>query len=124
MAHAAAIGQTVVWLVVAELKVMARWIALGITLVCLGSCSFMSQSVFRGMVAPVGAIVFGFVTLLLFVHVRVVGAARPPAAAILDPETQMLMRQRAARLAEKNRAESEARQDAAGASTRPPGTSA
>lgn len=78
---------------------MGRWIALGITLVCLGSCSFMSQSVFRGMVAPIGAIVFGFITLLMFVQVRVAGAARPPATALLDPETQSLMRQRAARLA-------------------------
>ena len=36
---------------------MGRWIALGITLVCFGSCSFMSQSTFRGMVAPIGVIV-------------------------------------------------------------------
>lgn len=100
---------------------MARWIALGITLVCLGSCSFMSQSVFRGMIAPVGAIVFGFITLLLFVHVRVAGAARPPAAAILDPETQMLMRQRAIRIAEKNRTEADARQGEPGAKAQPPG---
>lgn len=100
---------------------MARWIALGITLVCLGSCSFMSQSVFRGMVAPVGAILFGFITLLLFAHARIAGVARPPAAAILDPETQMLMRQRAARIAEKNKAEIDARQSADDAGSRPPG---
>lgn len=82
---------------------MGRWIALGITLVCFGSCSFMSQNVFRGMVAPIGVIVFGFITLLLFVQARVQGSARPPAAAMLDAETQMLMRQRASRIAEQNR---------------------
>ena len=103
---------------------MGRWIALGITLVCLGSCSFMSQNVFRGMVAPVGVIVFGLITLLLFVQARVDGAARPPTAAVLDPEVQMLMRQRAARLAEKNKAEADVRQTKDDAATRPPGTSA
>ena len=103
---------------------MGRWIALGITLVCLGSCSFMSQDVFRGMVAPIGVIVFGFITLLMFVQVRVASAARPPSAAILDPETQMLMRQRAARLAEKNQAEADVRQRAEDHAPGPPGTSA
>ncbi len=102
---------------------MGRWVALGITLICLSSCSFMSQSVFRGMVAPIGVIVFGFITLLMFVHVRVSSASRPPAAAVLDPETQILMRQRAARIAQKNQADAEARQpDAAGSQS--PGTSA
>ena len=101
---------------------MGRWIALGITLVCLGSCSFMSQSVFRGMLAPIGVIVFGFITLLMFVQARVAGAARPPTAAVLDPEVQMLMRQRAARLAEKNKAEADARQTQDDTGTRPPGT--
>lgn len=89
---------------------MGRWIALGITLVCFGSCSFMSQSTFRGMVAPIGVIVFGFITLLLFVHARVSGSARPAAAAVLDPDTQVLMRQRAARIAEQNRANAHAGQ--------------
>jgi hypothetical protein len=82
--------------------VMGRWIALGITLACFGSCSFMSQSVFRGMVAPVGVIVFGFITLLLFVQARVSQSARPAGAALLDAETQVLLRQRASRLAERN----------------------
>ena len=83
---------------------MVRWIALGITLVCFGSSSFMSQSVFRGMVAPLGVVVFGFITLLLFVHARVKGSARPSGAAMLDAETQILLRQRASRIAERNRA--------------------
>ena len=74
---------------------MARWIALAITLICFGSCSFVSQSVFRGMVAPVGVIVFSLITLFLFIQHRVAAVARPPAAAILDPETQLLMRKRA-----------------------------
>lgn len=102
---------------------MGRWIALGITLVCLGSCSFVSQSVFRGMVAPVGVIVFGFITLLMFVQVRVADAARPPATAILDPETQLLMRQRAARIAGQNQAESAARQSNPDVGGQPNGTS-
>jgi hypothetical protein len=88
---------------------MGRWIALGITLVCFGSCSFLSQSVFRGMVAPIGVIVFGFVSVLLFAQARINATARPPAAAILDPETQALMRQRAQRIAEQNSASAAAR---------------
>jgi hypothetical protein len=98
---------------------MGRWIALGITLACFGSCSFMSQSVFRGMVAPLGVIVFGFITLLLFVHARVSGSARPSAAALLDAETQILLRQRASRIAERNRAGVESQAPATDA--HPPG---
>jgi hypothetical protein len=101
---------------------MVRWIALGITLACFGSCSFMSQSVFRGMVAPLGVIVFGFITLLLFVHARVSGSARPPAAVLLDAETQTLLRQRASRLAESNRAGGEAPEPGAGIDARPSGS--
>lgn len=98
---------------------MGRWIALGITLACFGSCSFMSQSVFRGMVAPLGVIVFGFVTLLLFVHARVKGSARPSGAALMDAETQILLRQRASRIAERNRASVESQ--AAVTDALPPG---
>lgn len=82
---------------------MARWISLAITLICFGSCSFISTNPLRGIVAPIGVIVFSFITLLLFVQVRVAGVARPPAAATLDPETQILMRRRAE--AQKARAE-------------------
>lgn len=102
---------------------MGRWIALGITLVCFGSCSFMSQSVFRGMVAPVGVIVFGFITLLLFIQARVSGSARPSGAALLDAETQQLMRQRASRIAERNRASADAQQQGADADGRSSGSS-
>lgn len=100
---------------------MGRWIALGITLVCFGSCSFMSQSVFRGMVAPIGVIVFGFITLLLFVQTRISGSSRPPGAALLDAETQTLMRQRASRIAERNRAAADA-QAPPQPDSRPPGS--
>lgn len=101
---------------------MVRWIALGITVACFGSCSFMSQSVFRGMVAPLGVIVFGFITLLLFAHARVSGSARPSAAALLDGETQMLLRQRANRIAERNRASVESQAPEAGADPDPSGS--
>jgi len=74
---------------------MARWISLALLLICFGSCSFMSTHPLRGIVAPIGVIVFGFLTLFLFVQERVAGVARPPAAATLDPLTQQLMRQRA-----------------------------
>jgi len=47
------------------------------------------------MVAPVGVIVFSLITLLLFIQHRVAAVARPPAAIIFDPETQLLMRKRA-----------------------------
>jgi hypothetical protein len=101
---------------------MARWIALGITLVCFGSCSFISQNVFRGMVAPVGVVVFAFITLFLFVQARVSGSARPPASALLDAETQMLLRQRASRLAESNRAGGQAPEPGADINARPSGS--
>jgi hypothetical protein len=60
------------------------------------------------MVAPIGVIVFGFITLFLFVHARVSASARPPAAALLDAETQILLRQRASRSAEQNRSDAAA----------------
>lgn len=75
---------------------MLRWVSLAVTLLCFGSCSFLSQNVFRGMIAPVGVIVFGLVTVLLFARERVASVARPPVAAVIDPETQMLLRQRRA----------------------------
>lgn len=75
---------------------MGRWIALALTLLCFGSCSFLSQNTFRGMVAPIGVIVFGLVTVLLFARERVASVARPSVAAVIDPETQMLLRQRRA----------------------------
>ncbi len=76
---------------------MARWIALGITLLLMGSCSFISTDVFRGVVAPLGAAVMSFVTLFLFIHDRVASRVRPPTALLLDAETQRLLRQRAER---------------------------
>lgn len=75
---------------------MLRWISLAITLLCFGSCSFLSQNVFRGMIAPVGVIVFGLITVLLFARERVASVARSPVAAVIDPETQLLLRKRAA----------------------------
>lgn len=74
---------------------MARWISLAITLLCFGSCSFMSTNPARGVLAPIGVIVFSFITLMLFVQARVAGVARPPAAAAMDPDTQALLRKRA-----------------------------
>lgn len=74
---------------------MLRWISLAVTLLCFGSCSFLSQNVFRGMVAPVGVIVFGLVTALLFARERVASVARSPMVAVIDPETQRLLRKRA-----------------------------
>ncbi|MCE7931419.1 MAG: hypothetical protein DYH17_08595 [Xanthomonadales bacterium PRO6] len=74
---------------------MARWISLAITLLCFGSCSFISTNPWRGVIAPIGVIVFSFITLMLFVQARVSGVARPPVSAALDPETQALLRKRA-----------------------------
>ncbi len=55
---------------------MARWIALGFTLLCFASCSFMSTNPLRGIVAPLGVAVGSFVTLFLFLQTRVEGIAR------------------------------------------------
>jgi hypothetical protein len=76
---------------------MARWIALGVTLLLMGSCSFISTDVFRGVVAPLGAAAMSFVTLFLFIHDRVASRVRPPTALLMDAETQRLLRQRAER---------------------------
>jgi hypothetical protein len=55
---------------------MARWIALGFTLLCFVSCSFMSQNPIRGVAAPLGFAIGSFVTLYLFIRERVSSVAR------------------------------------------------
>ncbi len=82
---------------------MARWIALGITLLCFVSCSFTSTSALRGVVAPMGALLMCFVTAWLFVADRVAQNSRSDVAMMQDPETLRLMRERAARTAQRNR---------------------
>ncbi len=75
---------------------MARWIALALTLSCFASCSFLSQNVFRGMIAPVAVIVGSIITVFLFVKARVEMGARPETAVVLDPKTQAALKQKAA----------------------------
>jgi len=75
---------------------MARWIAMGVTLLCFASCSFMSQNAFRGMLAPVGVVIGSIVTVFLFVQARIAVNARPETAVVLDPKTQEVLKQRAA----------------------------
>jgi hypothetical protein len=75
---------------------MARWIALGITLLLMGSCSFTSPDAFRGIVAPIGVVIFSFVSLFLFIQDRVGNVTRAPVSALMDAETQQLLRKRAA----------------------------
>ena len=79
------------------MKRKTRWIALGVTLLLMGSCSFISTSMFRGVVAPLGAAVMSFVTLYLFIQDRVASRVRPPTALLMDVETQRLLRERAER---------------------------
>ena len=73
-----------------------RWIALGITLLCFASCSFISQHVFRGMIAPVGVLVGSIVTIFMFVQARIEGNARPETMVVLDLKTQEVLKQKAA----------------------------
>lgn len=75
---------------------MARWVALGFTLLCFASCSFMSQNVFRGMIAPVGVLIGSIVTIFMFVQARIALSARPETALVLDLKTQEVMKQKAA----------------------------
>ena len=82
---------------------MARWIALGVTLLLFASCSFTSTSALRGVVAPMGALLMCFVTVWLFVADRVAQNSRSDVAMMQDPETLRLMRERAARVALRNR---------------------
>ncbi len=55
---------------------MARWIALGFTLLCFASCSFMSTNPARGIFAPLGVAIGSFVTLFLFIRERVETVSR------------------------------------------------
>jgi|CXWL01.1.fsa_nt_gi hypothetical protein len=73
-----------------------RWIALGITLLCFASCSFISQNVFRGMIAPVGVVLGSIVTVFMFVHARIAVGARPETVVVMDPKTQEALKQKAA----------------------------
>lgn len=75
---------------------MLRWIALGFTLLCMGSCSFISTSPLRGVLAPIGVVIGALVTMYLFVSERVAGSWRNESAVIVDPEVQALLRKRAA----------------------------
>jgi len=75
---------------------MVRWIALAITLLCFASCSFLSQNVFRGMIAPVAVLVGSIVTVFLFVKARVDLGSRPESLVVLDPKTQAALKQKAA----------------------------
>lgn len=75
---------------------MARWIALGFTLICMGSCSFVSTDPVRGIYAPLGVLLGLLVSTYLFVRERVAGAARPEMAFSLDADVQALLRKRAA----------------------------
>jgi hypothetical protein len=81
---------------------MARWIALAITLLCFVSCSFTSTSTLRGVVAPMGALLMCFVTAWLFAADRIAQNSRSDVAMMQDPETLRLMRERAARTAQRN----------------------
>lgn len=55
---------------------MARWIALGFTLLCFASCSFTSTDPLRGIIAPLGVMVGMFVTVYFFVVERVASVSR------------------------------------------------
>ncbi len=73
-----------------------RWVALGITLLCFASCSFTSQNVFRGMVAPLGVLIGSIITVFMFVQARVALSARPETALVLELKTQEALKQKAA----------------------------
>lgn len=87
---------------------MARWIALGLTLLCFASCSMTSTSPLRGVFAPLAALLLGLVTGWLFIADRVSGSSRSEGDLMQDPETLRLLRERAARTAERNRRPDEA----------------
>lgn len=84
---------------------MARWIFLGLTVLCFVSCSLTSTSTLRGVVAPLGGLLFALVTAWLFIAERVTQNSRSDADLMQDPETLKLLRERAARTADRNRQE-------------------
>ena len=101
---------------------MARWLTLAMTLICFGSCSVTSTSTFRGIVAPIGVVIFSLLSLYLFIHAKLAITARPPVTATLDPEVQMLMRKRAAeRKAEQERMQTQPQPPATGGRRTEPG---
>jgi len=54
-----------------------KWIWVIITLVLAFSTSFTSTSVFRGIVAPIGTLLFAFISVMAFVQAKISATAQP-----------------------------------------------
>ncbi|MCU0757444.1 MAG: hypothetical protein MUE46_20425 [Xanthomonadales bacterium] len=54
-----------------------KWIWVIVTLVLALSTSFTSTSVFRGVIAPIGTLLFAFIAVMAFVQARIHANAQP-----------------------------------------------
>lgn len=54
-----------------------KWIWVIVTLVLAFSTSFTSTSVFRGVIAPIGTLLFAFIAVMAFVQAKIVANAQP-----------------------------------------------
>lgn len=54
-----------------------KWIWVIVTLVLAFSTSFTSTSVFRGVIAPIGTLLFAFISVMAFVQAKIDANARP-----------------------------------------------
>lgn len=54
-----------------------KWIWVIITLVLAFSTSFTSTSVFRGVIAPLGTLLFAFIAVMAFVQAKIRANAQP-----------------------------------------------
>ncbi len=79
-----------------------RWVFLTITLLCMASCSFIASSSTAGLIAPIGAVVFGVLAVIAFASHRIEGVSRGDSALMADPETLKLLGDRAKATAARN----------------------
>lgn len=54
-----------------------KWIWVIVTLVLAFSTSFTSTSVFRGVIAPIGTLLFAFISVMAFVQAKIHATAQP-----------------------------------------------
>lgn len=96
-----------------------RWVFLAITLLCMASCSFIAGSSSANLIAPLGAVVFGVLSLVAFISDRVEGASRGDSGLMSDPETLRMLSERAKATAARNSA-AQAQQNAQAKEGNPP----
>ncbi len=79
-----------------------RWVLLILTLLCMGSCSFLANASTASLLLPIGAAVFGIACVISFLNHRIGSVSRGDGALMSDPETLRMLSERAKRAAARN----------------------